>query len=251
MSVAMLPGGRLAVEGREELQLIDSQTDLILWSKAAGGSDVALDVFPLKHPDGRDVVAAAWSWSGSSPPWAIQRVDGWAADGTFIKSWTLNGTDLPLGLNVLGMTQHPKTPQHILAVDPVNNTWAWDVDPWGVSKTALIGSGTGSPTSIFADIWQTVMRIAWTDSSGSTAVIYNNDTFGNTVAGPIACPGCTLLHVVPDPTLNTRFLGLCDGPGVDTRRVVVFKSTGGTCDTVLEGAQFGSLSRLSRLGIGQ
>jgi hypothetical protein len=249
-SVAMV-GGKLAVEGIEHLQLIDPQNDVIIWSKPAGSTDFPVDVFALKHPDGRDVVAAGWASTGTSPPWAIARVDAWALDGSSIKSWGLNGTDLPLGLSILGMSSYPENPTHLLANDPINHQWAWDVDPWSASKVALFGESSGYPISIYAVMWMTEMRTAWLDSSGNTAVIYNNDANGPSLLGPIACMGCMLLHVVPDPTLNTRFLGLCDGPGVDTRRVVRWKSTGGTCDTVLEGAQYGSLSRLSRLGISQ
>jgi hypothetical protein len=245
---AAMVGGKLAVEGVDTLQIVDPVSDTSVWSNAAGNIDFPRDVFALKHPDGRDVIAAAWATKTSTT--AVARVDGWALDGTLIKAWTL-GTDLPLGLGITGMCSFPSTPTHLLAVDADNNQWAWDVDPWGATKTGRNGMLSGSPVSIYADIWMSEVRTTWTDTSNGSAVVYNNDANGTSLMGPIACMGCTLLDTVPDPTLNTRFFGLCDGPSVDARRVVIFKSTGGTCDTVLEGALFGSQSRLSRLAISQ
>jgi hypothetical protein len=233
--------------GRDAVQLVDPAADSILWSKPAGSQDVPVDVFPLKHPDGRHVVAAGWSSTLGSAPYAIRRVDGWGTDGSAIKSWGLNAQDLPLGLSVYGMTGHPRTPTHFLALDPINNQWGWDVDPWAASKTALFGTATGSPITIFATTWQGIMRTAWLDNASPTSVFYNNDNVNTSIAGPITCSGCSLLHVTADPTSNVRFFGLCDGPSVDARRVVRF-STAGACETVLEGAQFGAQSRLSRLG---
>jgi len=249
MSAAMVGSG-LAVEGIDALQLLDPQNDVVTWSKPLGSIDFPRDVFALKHPDGRDLVAAAWSSTATSTT-LINRVEAWALDGTSVRNWFLNGTDLPLGTSILGMCSYPMTPTHFLALDPQNHQWAWDVDPWGVAKTARNGELTDAPTSIYADVWMGEVRTAWTDSSGSSSVVYNNDANGTSLMGPIACAGCTLLHVIPDPTLNTRFFGLCDGPSVDSRRVVIFKSTGGTCDTILEGALYGSQSRLSRLAVAQ
>jgi hypothetical protein len=242
----------LAVEGIDDLQLIDPGSDTMVWSKPNASTDFPVDVFALHHPDGRVLAAAAWGNTGQSMP-AITHVDAWAADATLVKSWMTNGADLPLGLGIYGMTSDPMTPTHLLAVDPDNNDMAWDVDPWSASKTVFLGSGTGAPSTIYADVWtaQSVMRVVWVDSTAPTGVLYNNDSGASGLLGPIRCAGCTLLHAVPDPTDNLRFFGLCDGPSVDARRVVRFSSSGGTCDTVLDGAGFGAQSRLSRLAIAE
>jgi len=250
MSAAMVDPGKLAVEGIDDLQLIDAQNDVILWSKGNSAPDFPRDVFALQHPDGRHLVAAAWA-STSTSTVLIDRVDAWDQGGTAVKSWALNSTDIPLGLGITGMCAYPGTPTHFLALDVDNNQWAWDVDPWGAAKTGRNGMMSGSPQSIYADVWMGEVRTAWLDSGGSTSVVYNNDANGTSLLGPISCAGCTLVHVVPDPTLNTRFFGLCDGPSPDARRVVIFKSTGGTCDTILDGAAFGAQSRLSRLAVSQ
>ena len=106
---------------------------------------------------------------------------------------------------------------------------------------------TGNPLSVYSDLWLGTMRTVWVDSTSPTRIYYNNDNVSG-LLGPIICTtGCTLLHAVPDPNYNTRFIGLCDGPSVDARRVVWFYSTSNGCDTILEGARFGSESRLSRL----
>jgi hypothetical protein len=244
---AALVDGKLAVMGRDALQLIELASDSILWSKPVTGNDFPVDVFPLTHPDGRKLVAAGWGSTLTSGT-AIRRVDSWDAGGTAVKSWGLNAQDLPLGLSVNGMTAYPQAPTHFLALDPINHQWAWEVDPWGATKTALFGEATGNPITIFATKWQSATRTAWVDATSPTAVFYNNDTASAGILGPIACKGCTLLHVTPDPTTNLRFFGLCEGPGVDSRRVVRFSAGAGACDTVLEGAQFGAESRLSRLG---
>jgi hypothetical protein len=249
-SVAQV-GDKVAVEGIDSLQLLDPSTDTVVWTKPVVMNDFPVDVFPLDNPSGGTLVAAAWGSTNESPPLAITHVDAWAQDGSAVKSWALNAVDLPLGLNVLGMAANPKAPTHFLALDPINHAWGWDVDPWGAAKQALFGEATGNPITIATTTWSTEMRTVWVDASGQTDVFYNNDGNGPGILGPVACTGCTLLHAVPDPTINTRFFGLCDGPSVDARRVVRFSSGAGTCDTVLEGAMFGAQSRLSRLGLGQ
>jgi hypothetical protein len=240
---------RIAIVGIDELQLLDPASDTIVWSKPVGASDVPVDVFALKHPDGRILAAAAYGGTGESAPYAIWRVDAWALDGTLVKSWS--NSDLTLSLGILGMTSYPLVPTHFLALDSSNNVSAWDVDPWSTNKVQLFGAFTGSPITIFADTWSTEMRTVWTDSSlPTTAVLYNNSDISS-LLGPISCANCTLIHAVADPTINTRFFGLCDGGSLDSRRVVRFSSTGGSCDTVLEGAAFGGESHLSQLGIVQ
>jgi hypothetical protein len=247
-SVAMV-AGKLAVEGVDAVQLIEPASDTLLWSKANNNTDFPFEVFALGNPDNSTDVAAVWA-STSVATTEAHRFDAWSLSGSLVRSWTLNTGDIPLGLGIVGMTSFPGTPTHLLAADPGHGEEAWDVDPWAATKTSFIGTSQGSPVSIFADTYMGNLRIAWTDTSGTTGVIYHNDP-NSGLFGPISCASCTLLHVVPDPTLNTRFLGLCDGPSPSARRVVRFESTGGSCDDIFDGAAFGTQSRLSRLGISQ
>ncbi len=244
-------GDKVAVVGLDVLQLLDPSTDTVVWSMPIGSDDFPVDVFALSDPTGQQLVAAAYGTTHESPPLAIARVDAWGLDGTLVKSWMTNSSDLPLGLGIYGMTTHPKMPQHFVALDPDNSAWGWDVDPWAGSKSAFLGEATGAPISIYGDIEGTQMRFVWVDSTSPSAVFYFNEAEGTTLFGPIACMGCTLLHAVADPTDNLAFFGLCDAPSIDGRRVVRFDSAGGTCDTILDGAGFGPQSRLSRLAIAQ
>jgi hypothetical protein len=240
-------GGRVAVLGFDGLQLLDPAIDSIVFTKPLQmNDDFPVEVFPLTRPNGDLLVAAAWGTMLS--PTTIARVDAWGLDGSMVSSWPTG--NLTLGLDIIGMTRDPLAPTQLLACDVDNNTMAWAVDPWGGTKSSLVGSGIPMPLSIFADVEGTQTRIAWVDSTAPSAVYYYNSAEGTGLFGPIRCANCTLLHAVPDPTDNLRFFGLCDGNTVDSRRVVRFSSSGGTCDTVLEGALFPS-DRMSRLSVAQ
>jgi hypothetical protein len=246
---AAMVNGKLAVMGIDGFQLVDPSSDVSLWSKPVAGSDFPVDVFALKHPDGRDVIAFGWGSKPTCPQCEIGHVDGYGLDGGLIKTWNL-GTDLTLS-SILSISSHPKSPTHFFALDPAHNEWGWDVDPWGATKTSAFGNATGSPLTVYSDLWLGLMRTVWVDNTGGGRIYYNNDSVSG-LLGPIVCTtGCTFLHAVPDPNINTRFFGLCDGPSVDARRVVWFSSTSSDCNTILEGAKFGSESRLSRLAIVQ
>jgi hypothetical protein len=247
-STAMVKG-KLAVMGIDGFQLVDPSSDLALWSKPVGNNDFPVDVFALKHPDGRDVIAFGWATIQSCPSCEIAHLDGYGLDGGLIKTWNL-GTDLMLS-SVLSMSSHPKMPTHLFALDPTHSEWGWDVDPWGATKVSGFGNASGIPLSIYSDLWTSLMRTVWVDSTSPTRIYYSNDSSSG-FFGPIICTtGCTMLHAVPDPNSNVRFFGLCDGPSVDARRVVWFSSVSSDCNTILEGAKFGSESRLSRLAISE
>ena len=108
-SVAQV-AGKLAVEGIDDLQLIDPGTDTMLWTKPNNAGDFPVDVFALSHPNGQVLVAAAWGNTGQSMP-AITHIDAWDNQAaTLTKSWMTNGVDLPLGLGIYGVCAHSQMP---------------------------------------------------------------------------------------------------------------------------------------------
>jgi hypothetical protein len=239
---------RVAVMGIDELQVIDPQNDTIIFEKPLQVSDdFPIEVFPLSDPSGNQLFAAAWGNTTSTTD--IARVDAWNLTGGLVQSWEL-GSMLNLGLGIIDMTALPMMPVQFLACDVDADVMGKTVDPWSNTIGSLVTSGIAQPHSIYADVEGTQTRIAWVDSTSPTSVFYYNSAEGTGLFGPIHCAGCTLIHAVPDPTDNLRFFGLCDGPTVDSRHVVRFSSSGGSCDTVLEGALFPQ-ERLSRLSIAE
>jgi hypothetical protein len=241
---------------------IDPATDLVKWTRRVTLTSGwgPLDAFAVTSPQGQPMVAAAFGLY--SNPSTVRELDVYAADGSSPSSspWCIQesgcGADLPLGLDILGVSADPKTPSHLLALDGATPAAALDVDPWATppTKTTYIGSYSGYLQSIAALLVDHTPRLVWYDSFDPTSIRWANDDSGGTPAinGPLRCAaGCaTILHVVPDPTSSTDFFLLCDGPSVDTRTVVRLDGSG-DCTTVLDGAQFGSESRLSRLGVAQ
>jgi hypothetical protein len=174
--------------------------------------------------------------------------------------WCIQGTGcaaLPLSLSILGMSANPAAPSHLLALDSANAIAAWDVDPWGATKTQYVGTYSEYLQSIYA---VSVVgaggsrRLAWFDANSMGAIQYASDSGSgpSTLGGPVRCNnGCdTILHVVPDPTTSDGFFVLCDGAAVNQRTVVRMDGAHG-CTQVLDGSVFGAESRLSRLGIAQ
>src|SRR5262249_37427039 len=96
------------------------------------------------------------------------------------------------------------------------------------------------------------LRIAWTgapNTSQRNSLYYLQG--GTAIGGAIPCNNmtCDFVHAVPDPTLNTRYLAICD-VGTTVRSVVRFKTTDNTCETILDGATLPN-KMLRRLAVEQ
>jgi hypothetical protein len=191
-------------------------------------------------------VAAAWNLSVGSPPLPIGFVQTWnATNGVDGLSWSI--TQLSLGPSIFGMTPNPFIPSQILALDG-NGLAAYSVDPFAGTNQTYAPSSSAQLITINS-IYTGVGRTVWVDAQAPTGVYYTNDGGGAvSLLGPVRCSNCTLLHAVADPLSSTRFFGLCDSTAPSTRRVVRF-DTAGACELILDGADFGGLSRMSRLAV--
>ena len=260
MAVAAFGAYVAAVTLDGGIYAVDPATDLVKWTRQVTlpSGWGPLDAFAVSSPAAQPMVAAAFGLYDN--PSTVREIDVYDVDGASPASspWCIQetgcGADLPLGLQILGVSADPKAPSHLLALDGATPAAALDVDPWATppTKTTYIGSYSGYLQSIAAVQVDKTPRLVWFDAYAPTSIRWANDDSGGTplINGPLRCAsGCTtILHAVPDPTSTTDFFLLCDGPSVDTRTVVRLDGSG-NCTTVLDGAQFGSQSRLSRLAV--
>jgi hypothetical protein len=258
-----LPPHYIVTSDQDTVYAVDSDSDTLAWSKQAASSGrtwAPLEAFPMKDGSGRDVAAVAFGLIGSNPN-EMTEVDAWHADGSTVGNspWCMSGSgcgtgsDLMLGLGVLGVAANPRNPSHFFAVDNSNNLAAVDVNPFVPSKSTFITGNTEYLQVAYAISFGGKMRLAWLDATPPTAVAYYNDTGGTpSISGPLRCSsGCqTLLRVVPDPLSATAFFALCDGTGINGRSVVHLQNDG-SCATVFDGKTLSASYRLQHIAIAQ
>jgi hypothetical protein len=248
----------------DNFYFVDANTDLVRYTLAAPAAHSGwgpIEAFPMKDPAGRDIAAIAYGPLNN--PESIGEVDTWYNDSSAPANapWCVQGTptctQLMLSLGILGMSSNPNTPSHLLAVDNTLNVAAWDVDPFGGTKTQLIGASTGSLQTAYAIKVNGHMRLAWLNTTSPTSVDYYNDTgMGGTpaISGPLRCSsGCaTILRVVPDPMSPTAFYALCESTtSAPNGRSVVHMQADGSCMSVFEGSKLSSSLMLEHLGVAQ
>lgn len=253
----------VAAAALDGLYLVDPATDTVKWSRSvplqSGWGPI--NVLPIMSATNLPLVAVAYGMYGN--PSTIREIYLYDDNGFQSSSspWCIQETgcsvNLPLSLQILGITRDPATPTKFLALDPTTPAAALDVDGWAMpnpTKATYVGQYSGAWGTINAVMASTTERVAWATSDNMGEVMWANDAGGGSpsVQGPLKCSsGCaTILDVVPDATTLDQFFILCDGASVDTRSVWRL-TTAGDCTKVLDGAQFGSESRLSSIAIAQ
>ncbi len=247
------------------LYVVDPATDTVKWSKPNPDSANNLgpfDAFSIQSASGGTTyIAVAWGRDLGISGAGISEVEVYDGSGVAPTGapWCVQGSTCPTTLNLsLGtysMAAHPLAPAHFLAIDGGNNIAAVEVDPWAAppTKTTYVGTYSEPLASIYSVAVGTTRHLAWFDNNMQGGAIQWAIDDGSTtpaLAGPVKCASncATMLHVVPDPSQPNGFLALCDASTVSGRKVVR-ADTAGNCAVVLDGAQFGAQSRLSRLGI--
>lgn len=253
--------GAVAAAAYDGLYVIDPGADVVQWSKPNNyGTRIGpFDAFTLQKPTGAPLIAVSYGDTTSTGA-GIRNIDVFDASGApaTAMQWCIQGAScmaLPLSLSIYSMAANPAKPSHLLALDGSTNVAAWDVDPWTPAKTQYVGAYSEPLATVYAvAVSPAVRHIVWFDNNTGGAIQYASDTGTGapTLRGPVKCSsGCpTILDAVPDPTAASGFLALCEGATRDKRQVVRVSDIG-NCSVVLDGAQFGSLSTLTRLAIGQ
>jgi hypothetical protein len=249
MAVAFVPPDGVAAATRDGLYLLNLDGS-VRWSRPH--TQLPIDVFPIVDGTGDTLVAVGYWHAGTSSP-VIDHVDA-HRDGTApVFTWTMGG-GFPLSSGVRAMTQSPRDPGRLFALDNPSSTTpaaAAEVNPFTPSKTAYVPYPAGQDLrTVYAFAQAGYNRTVWVDET-ENAIYYARENTGNAaLLGPIKCAGntCMLKHAVPDPTNPTGFLALCETAGVE-RDIVRFSSTGGTCDVIFPGVNAGANTRLSRLAV--
>jgi hypothetical protein len=243
------------------LYVVDPTTDTVKWSKPNPDSANGYGPFDAFTVSGTSAtyVAAAWGpdfgISGAAIRWVeIYDADGNAAPGAPYCIQQASCTDLELGLGTYSMASDPARPGLFLAIDGSHDLAALEVNPFATppSHTTYVGTYSESLSSIYAVNVGGKPHLAWFDDNMSGGAIQWAIDNGSapSLNGPFKCTSncATILHVVPDPSQTNGFFALCDGAMVNTR-TVVRADDAGNCSVVLDGTQFGTESRLSRLAI--
>lgn len=255
-AVAWVDEHRVAVATTDTVQMIDPADDSLTWTAAHSGL-WPNDAFRIEAPEGRRL-AIAYSGFGLSDD--IRNVRTYDGAGGVATDWITNGGDLPIGLGVYSMTQSPVHHDRLLVLKASTYSAA-EVDPFAAvayldPPFANLRDGV-SLDSIYATE-DAQNRVAWVghDDQGSH-VYYVLDSTGGPGLGvslPLDCEGsaCTFIHAVPDPSLNTRLIAMCEDDGdYATRRIVRFRSTADECETIFEAGSLPDPSdvRMSRMSV--
>lgn len=252
-------GGYVAAGTLAGLYAIDPASDVVAWSKPNnyGNGIGPFDVFGLQSPSGKPIIAVSYGDLTSSGA-GIRNIEAFDAAGNPASAmrWCIQGTGctgLPLGLSIYSMAANPAAPTHLLALDGGSNVAAWDVDPWAQTRTQYVGAYSERLATVYSVAVGATRHLVWFDDNmvgGAIQWAIDDGSGPPTLRGPVKCAsGCaTLLDVVPDPTAASGFVALCEGATLD-KRTVVRVSDAGACSVVLDGAQFGSASQLTRLGV--
>jgi hypothetical protein len=245
---------------RDGLYVVDTVSDTVKWSKAnpdAANNWLPIDAFSLVGTGGTPYVAAAWSGSSPSEIRWIEMYDanGNAAPGAPFCIQQTGCTGLPLSLGIYSMSSNPAAPTHLLALDTANALAALDVDPWAAPpvKNSYVGTYAEPLASVYAVSVGGTPHLAWLDTNTAAGAIswaIDDTAMAPSLNGPVRCTSnCdTILHVVPDPSQQNGFFALCEGATISSR-TVVRTDNAGHCTVVLDGTQFGTQSRMSRLAI--
>jgi len=251
-AVAWISDTRVAAASRDRgYQLIDSTTDVVVASSPSLSNTNPVDVFPIRSTTDEQLVAVASGQAGAQVQ--ISHVDVFAGNQKRA-TWT----PPQLGLStVYSMTRSLLDPRHLFATNnTVTSTAAMEVDPWGPSHTVYVDDTTTSLLTTIASVQVgTVRRTAWTGTSPYGAYFLDDNGSGMpTIAGPTTCAtppaACTLVHVVPDPTLSGRLFGLCDDDTstMPNARYLIRFGAGG-CTTIVDGRTLGANRRMFRLAV--
>jgi hypothetical protein len=248
----------VAVATTDAVQVLDPADDSLSWSAAHAGL-WPNDAFRLETPEGVRRLAVAYSAHGSSSD--IRSVRLYDDEGGVVRDLQGNGGELPIGLGVTSMTQSPLHHDRMLAMKDSTYSAA-EVDPWAQVAyveppyvTLREGAVLESVFGLEADAQN---RVAWVghDERGSHVhyVLDPDGASGRGLSMPLDCEGraCTFVHAVPDPSLNTRLIALCEEDGdYRARRVVRFRSTAEECEVLFEaGAMPDALDhRLARMSV--
>jgi hypothetical protein len=239
-AVAWVDEHAVAIASTDGVQMIDPADDSRTWTTTHTNL-WPNDAFRIETPEGRRL-AVAYSAHGISDD--IRNVHVYEDRGAIAQDFSLNAGDLPLGLGVYSMTQSPVHHDFFLAMKPIDYSAA-EVDPWAnVSYAAEPFVQTREETAletIFALEADLQNRVAWVGSDGEGShVYYVLDSTGGPRLGlssPLDCEGraCTFIHAVPDPSLNTRLIAMCEEDGdYATRRIVRIRSTSDECEVIYE-----------------
>lgn len=257
-AVAWVDEHRVAVATTDGLQVVDPADDSLSWTASHDGL-WPNDAFRLETPEGVRRLAVAYS--ALATPSDIRSVRIYDDGGGVLHDLLGNGGQLPIGLGVSSMTQSPLHHDRMLAAKDSSYSAA-EVDPWAEVTyvdppyvTTREGVVLESVFGLEADAQN---RVAWVghDDAGSHVyyVLDPDGASGRGLSLPLDCEGrqCTFVHAVPDPSLNTRLIALCEEDAdYASRRVVRFRSTANECEVLFEAESLPGASdhRLSRMSV--
>lgn len=258
------PEGAVAVATDSRLVLIDAAQDRILWSAPASyGAGWPSDVFALVSPSGDALVAFTWLSANTSDLRGLYSFDRATGEARGDYTWTGTGPGTPFQIGNAAATASPFGPSSFMSFRGNSPDYAaQEVNPFTLERTEppyVLWPAEGNIQTIYSFYADGLFRTAWVDggqSSGAApGVRYLYDTTGASEqrpGGPVRCSNvaCAFEHAVPDPTLNTRLLAICETEdGVAS--VVRFKSTDTECEVVLSEPDLGTPDelRLWRLGV--
>lgn len=247
-AVAWLPSGAIAAAADQGLFVLN-RDDSVRFAVAPPASTLLpVDVFPMT------MGATEYTLVGWTSSRTIERLDAYSG-AAFSRTWDSTTTGISGAFPLVGATLSPLDPSHFFGLEQNGTATdaAIDLDPFNAMAFDYRAYPFSGTLATIASINQPPLRrTVWVDSD-SNGVVYCNDSGGNcALSGPITCSGCsTMLHAVPDPSEPHTFLVLCGSSGSLHRTVRRVRSTGGSCDVVFDGAQAGSLTRLTKLAVAQ
>jgi hypothetical protein len=255
----------VAVGSHRVLNLIDVATDQGLWMQMpTEPSPDAVDIFPLVDAN-ETLIGVGWDVNSSTGE--IDVLYGFHFDNTVAPFHVkLDNVMWPSG-TVEGMTQDPMNPGRLLQLDDLSSqvSAASEIDPFAAPPKKFTPAYVNYPpstylTSISSLRANGVNRSAWVlsrqTSPPTDGVFYLNDTTGRanqSPQGPVTCPGhtCKYIHAVPDPTVATGLIAICEPQLGGARQVLRWRSDDTqTCDVVVDDSTLNSLG-IMRLAIAQ
>ncbi len=249
LAIAWVPPNLVAAATRSAVVLIDADIDAVVWLSSFDVTKNPVDAVVLEDGPLMRLGVGLRNPATVDDLSPVEIVD--LADGTPIDSFDPGQSTRSVGRN-------PRDPSYFLRLRP-GSFAAAEVNPFSgdrLEAPPYVVEPSGTLFHAVHASFEQPPRLAWAGtrlSDGQQAVYYLNDQTGGgsdlVPLGPVRCEAIArdYLHVVPDPTLNTRFVALTELDG--ERSILRFTSSGGPCETVLVGSTLGPNTRISRLAV--
>lgn len=247
LALAFVAPDRVAVAGRDKLDLIDANSDAVIWTSPFLATQVPLDALLVGEGPMSRIAVGLFNPQTTNDLDPVELFD--LADGQ-------PAGNLDTGISTRSVARDPRNPSLMLRLRP-DMFSAAELDPFTgdqLDNPPYVAARSDSLLRTVQASFSRPPRIAWTGvrlNDNREGVYYLNDPDkgdnDQLPLGPIRCDDLdrTYLRAIPDPTLNTRFFAVSELDG--SRQVVRFKSTGGACDVVLDGDELGPSRRIADL----